>query len=76
MAFEGQLEKLGNLEDVTYEATASVNGQSAKDIFCANWVTAKKALEAAQAMVKNPFVKLIIGILITVGDGLKKNICA
>jgi hypothetical protein len=75
MALENELQKLANLDDISIESTASINGETAKDIFCKDWATAKKVLTAAQAMIKNPIVKMIIGILITVGDGLQKNIC-
>jgi hypothetical protein len=75
MALENELAKLSNLDDVSFDSAAVVNGENAKDIFCKDWASAKKVLTAAQTMIKNPIVKMIIGILINVGDGLQKNIC-
>lgn len=71
MSLEKHLEKLGNLEDVSIESNVKINGEDAQQLFCKNWDAAKKALESAQGMVKNPIVKMIIGIIINVGDGLK-----
>ncbi len=71
------LEKLTNLEDVTLdvEATHPVTGEKAKDVFCTGWPVAKKSLELIYATVKNPIVKLIVNIVITVGDGMANKFC-
>lgn len=53
-----------NIKDVSLTATpASVN-------FCALWPAAKTGLQALLSIVKNPFVKITIQGVITLGDGL------
>jgi hypothetical protein len=70
-----QLEKINKLENVSVNFNSSVNGNDAKALFCQNWENAKLALSAIGAMVKNPAVKLVISIVISVGDGIKSKIC-
>ena len=49
--------------------------EKAKEVFCDNWDNSKKGLELVIAMVKNPIVKLIVNIVIAVGDGIQSKIC-
>ena len=53
-----------NIKDVSLSADpSSVN-------FCVAWPAAKKGLELLEKIVKNPFLKGVIGMLIKIGDGL------
>jgi hypothetical protein len=54
---------------------ASIDGKDAKSLLCENWDNAKIALAAIDSMVKNPIVKLIIGIVISTGDGIRVKVC-
>jgi hypothetical protein len=69
------LEKLSKLENVSVDLNSSVKGKSAMSLFCENWDNAKLALSAIAAMVKNPVVKLIITIVVSVGDGIRSKVC-
>jgi hypothetical protein len=69
------LEKLSNLENVSVDFNSTVKGKNAKSLFCENWDNAKLALGAIAAMVKNPVVKLVITIVISVGDGIRSKVC-
>lgn len=70
-----KLNKLANLENVSIDYNSSLNGKDAKSLFCQNWDNAKVALAAIELMVRNPIVKLIIGIVISVGEGIKGKFC-
>ncbi len=53
-----------NLKDVSLTASPdSIN-------FCAAWPAAKKGLELLLSIIKNPFVKTAIEMIIKIGDGL------
>lgn len=69
------LNKLSNLENVSVDFNSTVKGKNAQSLFCENWDNAKVALGAIAAMVKNPVVKLVISIVISVGDGIKSKVC-
>lgn len=71
------LTKLVDLENVSLDMEAShpCTGEKAKEVFCAGWPATKNGLEIAQAMVKNPIVKMIVGICIALGDGISNRIC-
>lgn len=73
-----RLSDLQNLDDVTLdkEAVHPDSGELAREGFCASWPASKLAIEKMQAMVKNPIVKFVIGIVITVGDGIAARLCA
>jgi hypothetical protein len=45
-----------------------------KQFFCQNWLTVKSVLQVAQTLAP-PLVRPVIGIVITVGDGIAKVIC-
>jgi hypothetical protein len=75
MSLETQLQKIADLENVSYDINAKVNGETAQNLFCANWESAKKGLEAVQASLKNPALKLLVGIVITLGEGYKQKHC-
>ncbi|WP_045465240.1 hypothetical protein [Sporocytophaga myxococcoides] len=70
-----ELAMLSNLENVSVNLEAKTKGKSAQVIFCENWDNAKVALGAIAAMVKNPVVKLVINIVVSVGDGIKGKVC-
>ena len=71
-----RLKDLENLENVSLNLEAEHhNGEKAKDIFCEHWANSKKGLELVYTMVKNPVVKLIVTIVIAVGDGIQSKIC-
>jgi hypothetical protein len=53
-----------NLKDVSLTATPeSIN-------FCGAWPAAKTGLQLLEQLVKNPFLKTAIDMLIKIGDGL------
>lgn len=52
-----------DIKNVSLEKSAeSVN-------FCAAWPAAKKGLELLKSMIKNPGLKIVIGMVINLGDG-------
>jgi hypothetical protein len=71
-----KLSELSKLENMSIDYDSSVNGKSAKSLLCENWDAAKIALAAIESMVKNPIVKIVIGIIITVGNGIKGKFCS
>jgi hypothetical protein len=76
MSFQSELEKLANFDDITFDTQVqTVTGQSAKNVFCKGWPSTKVVLESIAAMVKNPVVKILIGIVIKAGDALSIKIC-
>ncbi len=64
-----------NLDKIDIENISLVENKPARDIFCKGWDTAKIVLESIQAMVKNPIVKVILGIVVRVGDSLEEKFC-
>jgi len=76
MNLQQQIQNLSALADVSIDQEAKVaDGTSAKDIFCTSWPIAKRVLEAIAAITKNPVVRAVISIIITVVDGLSARIC-
>lgn len=69
------LEKFKNLENVSVNLEAEINGQKVKDTFCKNWNAAKIGLNEVLVIVRNPIVKMIVSIVIAVGDGIQSKIC-
>lgn len=70
------LEKIENLEDITFDTQAEMaNGEKAKVIFCKGWSTTKVTLKAIEAIIKNPIIKVIIGIIIKAGDAFEAKNC-
>lgn len=70
------LKQLQNLDNVSIDMDAEhKKGERARDIFCENWANSKKGLELVYAMVKNPIVKMVVTIVIAVGDGIEGKIC-
>lgn len=71
------LEKLANLENVSLdlEAIHPSTGGKIKATFCDDWGKARPTVENLLQFVKNPIVKLIIQIVLSVGDGIKGKIC-
>ena len=72
--FNRELKQLADLEDVSIDHEAEHEGRKIKDIFCEHWDTAKFGLELFQKGVKNPFMKIIIGIVLHSGDSFEKKI--
>lgn len=71
-----KLEKLANLENVSLDLEAQEsNGEKAKDVFCDHWGQSKRGLTLVLVIVKNPIVKLIVNIVIAIGDGIESKIC-
>lgn len=60
--------------DVNLEAEHE-KGKKAKEVFCKAWPATEAGLTAAQAMVKAPLAKLIIGLVLLLGKGLSKMVC-
>jgi hypothetical protein len=59
-----------NSKDITLEK--SVEKQNA---FCEAWPSAKIGLELLADVVKNPFVKSAIKLVISAGDAIATSIC-
>lgn len=71
-----KLEKILKLENISIDFEAKAEGGSkAKEIFCDKWDEARAALDLIVLMVKNPIVKLIVTLVIAVGDGIKTKVC-
>lgn len=58
------------------EAIHEESGKPAKHVFCNNWDNARIGLEAIRTIVKNPIVKVIVGMVITLGDSAKSKFCS
>jgi len=77
MSFQTELNQLADFEEISFDANATtVNGQSAKNIFCNGWPSAKVVLESIALIIKNPIVKIVIGIVVKAGDALSTKVCA
>jgi len=74
---ESQLDELDL--DLQAEINSSENGETTgekvKYVFCAHWAEAKKGLELAIMLLKNPIAKWVLGLAILIGDKIKQNIC-
>lgn len=75
MSLFKHLEKVENFEDISIDHEAEHDGIKIKDIFCDHWDTAKFGLELFQKGVKNPFMKIVIGIVVHAGDSFAKKLC-
>lgn len=76
MNLQQQVESIDKLEGISINAEAVTGtGQSAKNVFCQSWPVAKTVLEAISNMIKNPMIKVSIGIIIRVGDAMHERIC-
>jgi len=62
-------------KNISLEDHAEFAGRPVSEIFCEYWITGRVALELIETTVKNPIVKLLCSILISVGDNLKKKFC-
>jgi hypothetical protein len=60
-----------DMKNVSFEE----NTEEKQNAFCGIWDTAKPALELMTAIIKNPIVKFIVGLIITVGDRIKEKVC-
>jgi hypothetical protein len=60
-----------NFDNVSFEE----NTEEKQNAFCGIWETAKPALELLTTIIKNPIVKFVIGLVITVGDRVKEKVC-
>jgi len=71
------LEKLANLDNVSLdlEATHPTTGNKIKDTFCHDWGKGRPVVEGLIEVVKNPIVKLLIRLVLNLGDGVKAKIC-
>jgi len=77
MKFDNEFNAIANLEEISLNENSLLrDGQKANSAFCKSWPAAKVALEAILAMVNNPFIKIAIGLVIQVGEGIYKKICA
>ena len=54
---------------------ATLTTLSNKEVFCSYWDSAKICLLALKDSIKNPIVKMVIGLVIGAGDGLKSSLC-
>lgn len=70
-----RLRDLDNLENVSLDFEVKDDKHRVRDIFCEHWAQSKKGLHLASLMVKNPIVKLIITIVMNIGDGISEKIC-
>ncbi len=60
-----------DMKNVSFEE----NTEEKQNAFCGIWDTAKPALELMEAIIKNPIVKFVIGLIIQVGDRIKEKVC-
>lgn len=72
-----RLKDLENLDNISMDIDAihPESKQPLKDTFCSEWDKARAVLESIVIFVKNPIVKLIINIVIGVGNGIQGRIC-
>lgn len=72
-----RLKDLENLENVSINLDAEhpETKHPLKDTFCSEWDKARLTLESIVIFVKNPIVKLIINIVIGIGNGIQGRIC-
>lgn len=72
-----RLRDLENLENVSVDLDAvhPETKHPLKDNFCNDWDKARVVLENIVIFVKNPIVKLIINIVIGIGNGIQNKIC-
>ncbi len=77
MKFESEFNSIANLEEISLNENALLrDGQKADSVFCKSWPSAKAALEAILVIIKSPFVKIAVGLVIQVGEGIFKKNCA
>ena len=68
-------DKILRLENISYDLDALTSeGEEAKEMVRHEWFTTRRTIEAIQAIVKNPVVKVILGMVIKIGDGLEEKI--
>ena len=60
------------LNDVTLET--GIDAEKAKDVFVKNWHYVHDGLTALQAIIKNPIVKSVIGLILISGDSIFKKL--
>ena len=71
-----RIEKLlGDIDNVSIDTEATHEGQPAKEVFCQYWADAKRGLDLLSAIVKNPIVKWIVIIVISLGDSVSEKVC-
>ena len=76
MSLESELTNLASFQNISYDAKATVaSWETAQKVFCAGWPATKQVLEAIESMVKNPIVRIVIGIIVKAGDALAAKIC-
>lgn len=75
MKLEQQLSKLANLEDVSIDTEATINGERIKEVYCEHLPFAIKGHEMALLVVKNPFAKIIIQLAIILLTAIGKRFC-
>ncbi|MBC7935814.1 MAG: hypothetical protein H7Y86_10735 [Rhizobacter sp.] len=52
-----------------------VSAAGSKNKFCDLWPNAKTGLELLQGIIKNPIVKVSIGVIIAAGDAVASRVC-
>lgn len=70
-----KLEKILRLENVSVDTEATYEGKPVKETFCDHWKEARIGLELIGTVVKNPIAKLIVNIVINIGDGINEKFC-
>jgi len=76
MSLQNEMDQLANLEGMSIDTNALLaDGQKAKQIFCHGWPATKVVLDSIAAMIKNPVVKMVIGIIVKAGDALERKNC-
>ena len=60
-----------NAKEISLQGTASDHVN-----FCTLWPPAKVGLEALIVIIKNPFVKGAINLIISAGDAIAAKVCA
>ncbi len=60
-----------NVNNISLESSATAGGNK----LCEIWPIAKEGLELLEAAVKNPALKVIIGVIVAAGDAITGKIC-
>ena len=66
-----------NVKTITENADdiSMTSATGSKNKFCELWPNAKTGLELLQSIIKNPIVKVSIGVIIAAGDAVASKIC-
>lgn len=64
-----------NDDDLDLEDDSMAQGDATSG-FCSIWPTAKEGLEALKGLIKSPFAKISISVVIAAGDAVSSKKCS